>query len=77
MGLGMQAAGTRGLMATLNAIQRHRIALDHRVIIEIPRAHMFSQYLCGTETSNSAHIIHKVNRRDQHRGMQHVRVLIN
>jgi len=60
MELGMQAAGTRALMATLEVIQPHRIALKPRVILESPSAHMFSQYLCGTETPDSAHIIHEV-----------------
>jgi len=60
MELGMEAAGTRALMATLEAIQPHRIALKPTVILESPRAHMFGQYLCGTVTPDSAHIIHKV-----------------
>jgi hypothetical protein len=58
MELGMPAAGTRALMATLEAIQPHRIALKSRVILKSPRAHMFNQYLCSTETPDSAYIIH-------------------
>jgi len=73
----MQAAGTWALIATLEAIQPHRIALKPRVILESPRAHMFSQYLCGTETPNSAHIIHEVKIRDLHGEMQCVRALID
>jgi len=77
MELGMQAAGTRALMATLEAIKPHRIALKPRVILESPRAHMFSRYLCGTETPDSAHIMHEVMIRDRHGEMQRVRALID
>jgi len=77
MELRMQAAGTRALMATLEAIQPHRIALKSGVILESPRAHMVSQYLCGTETPDSAHIIHEVKIQDQHGEMQSVRALID
>jgi hypothetical protein len=38
---------------------------------------MFSQYLCGTETPDSAHIIHEVQIRDRHGEMQRVRALID
>jgi len=74
---GMQEAGTRSLMATLEAIQPQRIALKPRVIVESPRAHMFSQYLCSTETPDSAHIIHEVMIRDLHGEMQRVLALID
>jgi hypothetical protein len=77
MELGMLAAGTQALMATLEAIQPHRIALKPRVILKSPRAHMFSQYLCSTETPDSAHIIQKVEIRDRHGDMQRVRALID
>ena len=73
----MQAAGTGGLMATLEAMQPHRIALTPRVIPESPRAHMFSQYLCGTDSPDSAHIIHEVMIRDRHRETQRVRAHID
>jgi hypothetical protein len=77
MELGMHAAGTRALVATLETIQPHQIALKPRVILESPRALMFSQYLCCTETTDSAHIIHEVTIRDRHGEMQRVRVLID
>jgi len=77
MQLGMQAAGTRAVMATLQAIQPDWIALTPRVILESPRAHMFSQYLCGTETPDSAHIIHEVKINDRHGEMERVRALID
>jgi len=73
----MQAAGTRALMAMLEAIQPHGIALKRRVILESPRAHMFSQYLCGTETPDSADIIHEGMIRDRHGEMQRIQVLFD
>jgi hypothetical protein len=38
---------------------------------------MFSQYLCGTETADSAHIIHEVQIRDRHGEKQWVRTLVD
>jgi hypothetical protein len=38
---------------------------------------MFSQYLCSTETPDSAHIIHEIQIRVKHGEMQCVRALIN
>jgi len=38
---------------------------------------MLSQYLCGTETPDSAHIIHGIQTRDKHGKMQLVRALID
>jgi len=38
---------------------------------------MLSQYLCGTETPDSAHIIHEIQIRDKHGEMQRVRALID
>jgi hypothetical protein len=77
MELGMQAVATRALMATLDEVQPHRILLRPRVVLESPRAHMFSQYLCGTETPDSAHIIHEDQIRDRHGEMQRVQALID
>jgi len=64
-------------MATMDEIRLHRIALKSRVILESPRAEMLSQYLCGTETPDSAHIIHEIQIRDEHGEMQHVPALID
>ena len=72
MELGMQAVATRALMSILDEAQPHRISLRPRVVLESPRAHMFSQYLCGTETPDSAHIIHEVQIRDRHVDMQRI-----
>jgi len=64
-------------MATLDEIQPHRIALKSKVILESPRAQMLSQYLCGTETRDSARIIHEIQIRDTHGEMQRLRALID
>ena len=68
---------SQALMATLDEIQPHRIALQSRVILESPRAQMLSQYLCGTETPDSAHTIHEIQTREKHGEMQRVRALID
>jgi hypothetical protein len=68
--------GSQALMAKLDEIRPHRIALYLRVILESPRAQMLSQYLCGTETPDSAHIIHEIQIRDIDGEMQRVRALI-
>jgi hypothetical protein len=69
--------GSQALMATLDEIRPHRIAQKSRVILESPRAHMLSQYLCGTETPDSAHIIHEIQIRDKDIKMHRVRALIH
>jgi len=63
-------------MATLDEIQPHRIAMKSRVILE-KRAQASSQYLCGTEKPDSAHVIHELRVRDEHGNMQRVRALID
>jgi len=65
MDLGMQAAATQVLMATLDEVQPHLISLLPRIVLESLRAHMFSQYVCGIETPDSTHIVHDVQIRDQ------------
>jgi len=65
------------LMATMDSIQPHRIALKSRVLMESPKAHMSSQYLCGTSRRDTSHIIHEVFIRDGNGEMQRVRALID
>jgi len=77
MELGMEKLGAQALMATLDEVQPHRISLKSIVVLESPRARMTSQYLCGTETPDSAHIIHEVQIRDRNGEIQHVRALID
>jgi hypothetical protein len=69
--------GSQAVMATLDEIRPHQIALKSRVILESLRAQMLRQYLCGTETPDSAHIVHKIQIRDKHGEMQCVRALID
>jgi hypothetical protein len=65
------------LMAMMDSIQPHRIALKSRVLLESPKALMSSQYLCGTPRPDMSHIIHKVCIRDGNGEMQRVRALID
>jgi len=65
------------LMATLDSIQPHRITLKSRVLLESPKAHMASQYLCGTSRPDTSHIIHEVFIRAGNGEMQCVRALID
>jgi len=65
------------LMATMDTIQPHWIALESRVLFESPKALLSSQYLCGTSRPDTSHIIHKVFIRDGHGEMQCVRALID
>jgi len=65
------------LMATMDSIQPHRIALKSRVLLESPKALMSRQYLCGTSRPDTSHIIHKVFIRDGNGEMQCVRALID
>ena len=64
-------------MATMDSIQLHRIALKSRVVLESPKAHMSSQYLCGMSRPDTSHIIHEVFLRDGNGEMQRVRALID
>ena len=60
MELGMENLGAQALMVTLDEVEPHRISLKSRVVMESPRARMLSQYICGTETPDSANINHEV-----------------
>jgi len=67
----------QALMATMDSLQPHRIALKSRVVLESPKALMSSQYLCGTSRPDTSHIVHDVFIRDGSGQMQSVRALIN
>jgi len=69
--------GSQALMAPFDEIQPHQIVPKSSLILESPRAQMLSQYLCGTETPDSAHITHEIQTRDKHREMQRIRALID
>ena len=77
MELGMEKLGAQALMATLDEVQPHRISLKSRVVLESPSARVLSQYLCGTEIPDSAHIVHEVQIRHRNGEMQRVRALID
>jgi hypothetical protein len=77
MELGMEKLGAQALMVTLDEVQPHRISLKSRVVLESPRARMLSQYLCGSEIPDSAHIVHEVQIRDRNGEMQRVQALID
>jgi len=55
----------QALMATLDEVQPHQISLESSVVLESPRARMLSQYLYGTETPDSANIVHEVQYRTE------------
>jgi len=65
------------LTATMDSIHPHRIALKSWGLMESPKAHMSSQYLCGTSRPDMSHIIQEVFRRHGSGEMQRVRALIN
>jgi len=75
--LGLEKVGPQALMATLDKIRPHQIALTLRVILQSPSAQMLSRYLCDTETPDSAHTMHDIQIQDNHGEMQRVRTLID
>jgi len=58
------------LLANIDSIQPHQITLTPRVLLEIPKAQMSSQYLCGTSRPDMSHIIHQLFIRDGSEEMQ-------
>ena len=77
MELGMEKLGVQAPMANLDEVQPHRISPKSRVVLGSPRGRMLSQYLCGTEIPDSAHIVHKVQIPDRFGQMERVRALID
>ena len=75
--LGLEMIRMRSLMATLDEIQPHRIAMKSRVILKPPPALMSSQYLCGTTKPDTSHIVHEHYVRDVHAERQRIRALID
>jgi hypothetical protein len=67
----------QALIATMDSIQPHRIALNSRVLLESPKALMSSQYICGTSRPDTSHIVEDVFIRDGSGAMQRVRALID
>jgi len=75
--LGIVKRAIGALMATLDEVRPHRVALRSAVILESPRAVMSSQYLCGTTSPDMAHLMHEVEVRDAQGEMQRVQALID
>ena len=48
------------LMAMVDSIQWHQIAVKSRVLLVSPKAPMSSKYYCGTFRLYRSHIIHEV-----------------
>jgi hypothetical protein len=67
----------QALMATMDSIQPHRIALKSRVLLESQKDLMSSQYLCGTSRPDMSHVFHEVWIRDRNGEMQLVPALID
>jgi len=65
------------LMAMMDSIQQHRIALKSSVLLESPNALMSTQYLCGTSRPDTSHNIHELFIIDGHGEMQRLRALID
>ena len=64
-------------MATLVGMQPHWISLRLRVVLESQEALMSRQYLWGTATLDSSHIVHEVQIPDKHRVLQRIRALFH
>jgi len=75
--LGLARVTMQALMATMDSIQLHQIALKSRVLSEIPKALMSSQYFSGMSRPDTSHIIHEVLIWDETESMQCMRALID
>jgi hypothetical protein len=75
--LGLERLAMQTLMATMDSIQPHRIALKSRVLFQRPKPLVSSQYLCGTSRPDMSHIIHEVFIRDGSGEMQRVQSVID
>jgi hypothetical protein len=62
----MQRLAVRSLLASLDEVEMHRIALKSRVRLEAPRlqALFSSQYLCGSSRPDTSHVIHEISIQD-------------
>jgi len=65
------------LIVTQDLIQPYWISLWCNVVLESPRVTLFGHYLLGTDTLDSAHIVHEVQTRDRKGEMQCIRALID
>jgi hypothetical protein len=74
--LGLQRLASRALLATIDEVEMHRIALKSRVRLEAPRHLLSSQYLCGSSRPDTSHVVHEVSVRGK-QGWSQVRALID
>src|SRR6188768_2497151 len=54
-----------------------KIRIEPRVVWQLPKAHLSSQYLCGTDHKRSEHITLEINLKDSRGRWKTVRVLID
>jgi hypothetical protein len=64
-------------MATMDCIQPYQITLKSWGLLESPKVHMSSQYLCGTSRLDTSHIIYQGVITDESVEIQRVRALID
>jgi hypothetical protein len=64
--LGLQRIAFRSLLASLDEVEMHRIALKSRVRLEAPssQAIFSSQYLCCSSRPDTSHVIHEISIQD-------------
>jgi hypothetical protein len=75
--LGLELLAMQTLMATMDSIQPHRIALKSRVLLESPKVLTLNQYLCAMSRPDMSNIIREVFIRDGNGEMQRVRAFFD
>jgi hypothetical protein len=73
---------SRALLATIDEVEMHRIALKSRVRLEAPRHllpghRLSSQYLCGSSQPDTCHVVHEVSVQDTQGNWIRVKALID
>jgi hypothetical protein len=77
--LGLQRLAVRSLLASLDEVEMHRIALKSRVRLEAPKSQALfsSQYLCGSSRPDTSHVIHEISIQDVQGSWTRVKALID
>jgi hypothetical protein len=77
--LGLQRVAARSLLASLDEVEMHRIALKSRVRLEAPRSQALfsSQYLCGSSRPDTSHVIHRISIQDVQGNWTRVKAVID
>jgi hypothetical protein len=73
---------SRALLASIDEVEMHRIALKSRVRLEAPRhllpGHLLSsQYLCGSSQPDTCHVVHEVSVQDTQGNWIRVKALLD